>query len=101
MNCAEYPGSTTPVILAGQQQVEQPPPGQAEGGPEGHNQEVAQQVHSQGFSPLSGVAMAPANQNADRFSRLWLCCSCVRRVEEGGGTEGQRSLAGRGSGRAE
>ncbi|KAK0131536.1 hypothetical protein N1851_033711 [Merluccius polli] len=78
-DCAEYPRSTLPAILVGHQQVEQLPSGQAEGGPEGHNQEAAQQVHSQGFSPLSVVAMEPANQNADGSQGF----GCVVAVSEG------------------
>ncbi|CAL8332965.1 unnamed protein product [Merluccius merluccius] len=78
-DCAEYPRSTLPAILIGHQQVEQLPSGQAEGGPEGHNQEAAQQVHSQGFSPLSVVAMEPANQNADGSQGF----GCVVAVSEG------------------
>ena len=69
--------------------MEQLPSGQAEGGPQGHNQEGAQQVHSQGFSPLSAVAMEPANQNADG-SQGFGCVVAGKEGQKRAGIKGTR-----------
>ncbi|XP_068583171.1 uro-adherence factor A [Cebidichthys violaceus] len=56
------PTSTLPAFLSAKQQEALFPQSQRELAPRGANQEAAQQVLGQSFSPLSTVAMEPSNQ---------------------------------------
>ncbi|XP_030608568.1 uncharacterized protein misp3 [Archocentrus centrarchus] len=83
----QEPDSALHVKPSSKQQEELLPQYQCEPAPKGANQEAAQQVPGQGFSPLSTVAMEPSNQGGAAFQG----CACVVAVRERHSRAGERT----------